>query len=113
IKYLLLSISYRRRLNFTFEGLVGAGRKLEKLRSTIERLGKANGEDDAGKIASKVMKKFEQALDDNLNTGKALKVMEEFTDDVSRMNPDKKSSEKILETFRSFDSVLGLRLFTS
>ncbi len=113
IKYLLLSMSYRRRLNFTFPGIGEAERKLEMLSSAIERLKKTNGEDDAEKIVMKARKKFEFAMDDNLNTGKALKIMEELADEVSHINPGRKSSGKILETFRRFDSILGLGLFTS
>lgn len=113
IKYLLLSMSYRRRLNFTFQGIKEAERKLEKIHKTIERLKKANGVDDAEKITMKAGKKFEHALDDNLNTGKALKIMEELADEVSLINPDKNSSEQLLETFKTFDSILGLGLFTS
>ncbi|MDD5473240.1 MAG: cysteine--tRNA ligase [Candidatus Methanoperedens sp.] len=111
IKYLLLSMSYRKRLNFTFGELEESSRKIEKLRLVIERLKKTNGEDDAEKIVMKAMKKFELAMDDNLNTGKALKIMEEFADEVSQIEPNKVSVEKILETFRSFDSILGLGLF--
>lgn len=113
IKYLLLSMSYRRRLNFTFPGIEDAERKLEKIQNTIDRLMKANGEDDAEKTVKKAIKKFEHAMDDNLNTGKALIIMEEFTEEVSRIDPDKKSSEKIIEIFKTFDSILGLRFFTS
>lgn len=111
IKYVLLSMSYRRRLNFTFHGLEEAGRKLEKLNNIVERLKKAEGTDDAEKIVKKTIKKFEHAMDDNLNTGNALKILEEFADEVCRINPDKKSSEKIIEAFKIFDSILGLRLF--
>ncbi|NJD78196.1 MAG: cysteine--tRNA ligase [Candidatus Methanoperedens sp.] len=110
IKYLLLSMNYRRRLNFTFEGLVDAGRKLEKMRNTIEMLKFSNGGDDAENMR-KTMKNFERALDDNLNTGKALKIMEELTDEISRINPDRESGEKILGTYRFFDSILGLGFF--
>ncbi|MDP2846491.1 MAG: hypothetical protein Q8N79_10545, partial [Candidatus Methanoperedens sp.] len=113
IKYLLLSMSYRRRLNFTFPGIEEAGKKLEKLSSAIESLKEKNGEDDVEKIVMKAMKKFESAMDDNLNTGKALKILEEFTDEVSHINPGRESAGKILETFRRFDSILGLGLFTS
>jgi hypothetical protein len=52
-------------------------------------------------------------MDDNLNTGKALKVLEEFTDALHGINPDKKASAEILDTFKMFDSILGLGLFTS
>ncbi len=112
IKYLLLCVSYRRRLNFTFAGLGEAGMELANIRSTIERLKAANGRDDAGKIVIKARKKFENVMDDNLNTGKALKVLEEFTDAVRSINPDKKSAAEIVDTFRMFDSVFGLGLFT-
>ncbi|HEY9205069.1 MAG TPA: cysteine--tRNA ligase [Candidatus Methanoperedens sp.] len=111
IKYLLLSMSYRRRLNFTLEGVLDAGKKLENIRSCIDKLNKANGADDTEKMALKAMKKFELAMDDNLNTGKALKVMEEFADGISDVNPGRDSAGKLLENFRIFDSILGLGLF--
>ncbi len=108
IKYLLLSKSYRRRLDFTFEGIGEAGKMLEKIQSAIERIKTANGVDDGGKIALKALKKFEKVMDDSLDTGRALKVMEELSDAVSGIEPDKKSSAKILEMFRTMDSILGL-----
>jgi cysteinyl-tRNA synthetase len=111
IKYLLLSMSYRRRLNFTFHGLEEAGEKLEKIHCAIERIKRAKGVDDVEKIAMKALKKFEKVMDDNLDTGKALKIMEELSDAVMGMEPDKGSSRKILETFRTMDSILGLNLF--
>ncbi len=111
IKYLLLSVSYRRRLNFTFEGLVETGKKLEKIQNAIERLKFSNGSDDTEKIALKTMKNFERALDDNLNTGKALKMVEELTDEISRINPDRESSKRMLGIYRVFDSILGLGFF--
>ena len=113
IKYLLLSMSYRRRLDFTFGGLEEAAKKIEKICDIIEIMKNADGTDDTEKIVKKARKRFERAMDDNLNTGKALEILEEFTDEVSNINPSKKSSEKILETFKTFDSILGLRLFTS
>jgi len=111
IKYLLLSRSYRRRLNFTLDGIKEAGEKLEKIRCVIDRLKDSNGIDNAEKISLKAMKKFQKAMDDNLDTGKALKAMEELSDAISFIEPDKSSSENILKTFRTMDSILGLRFF--
>jgi len=111
IKYLLLTLNHRRRLNFTFEGLEEARKKCEYLEGAIERLNNADGTDSGEKIAIKTKKKFEQAMDDSLNTGKALKVLEEFVEELRRIDPDKKSSEKLLEIFWNFDSILGLGLF--
>lgn len=113
IRYLLLSMSYRRRLNFTFEGLEEAAKKIENICNTIEMMKSANGTDNTEKIVKKARKKFERAMDDNLNTGKALKVLEEFTDEVSRTSPSKAGAQKILRTFKILDSILGLELFTS
>jgi cysteinyl-tRNA synthetase len=110
VKYLLLTMSYRRRLDFTFEGIEECGKKLEKFHNVIESLRNANGRDDASKIVEKARRKFESAMDDNLNTGKALRVMEEFADEVGKIEPGRESAEDILETFRIFDSVLGLGL---
>lgn len=113
IKYLLLTMSYRRRLDFTLAGLEEATGKIERIHAVIRRLEITNGKDDAEKIMNKARKKFENAMDDNLNTGKALIILEEFAEEVGKINPDKKSSVKILGLFRDFDSVLGLQLFTS
>lgn len=113
IKYLLLSTNYRHRLNFTLGGLEEATEKITRICAAIKHLKIKNGADDIQKIVTITRKKFENAMDDNLNTGKVLKIMEEFAEQVGRMNPDKKSSENILELFRDFDLVLGLQLFTS
>jgi cysteinyl-tRNA synthetase len=117
IKYLLLTMSHRRRLNFTFQGLEDAAEKIERICTLIECLKTTNGKDkstdNAESIVTKARKQFEKAMDDNLNTGKALKIMQDFSENVKKINPDKISSEKILESFRIFDSILGLQLFTS
>ena len=111
VKYILLSKSYRRRLNFTLHGIKNAEEKLEKIRCVIDKLKNTIGVKNAEKISLKAMKKFEKVMDDNLDTGKALNVMEEFSDTVSLIEPDKISSENIIMTFRTMDSILGLRLF--
>jgi len=113
IKYLLLAMSYRRRLNFTLSGLDDAAERIDSICALIEHLRMTNGTDNADKIVTKARKQFEAAMNDNLNTGKTLKIMQEFTEEVNKINPDKESSEKILGSFRIFDSILGLQLFTS
>jgi cysteinyl-tRNA synthetase len=111
IKYLLLSKSYRRRLNFMLQGINEAAEKLEKIRGVINKLKDSDGIDNAEKIILKAIKKFRMAMDDNLDTGKALIAMEELSDAISLIQPDKSSSKKILKTFRTMDSILGLRFF--
>jgi cysteinyl-tRNA synthetase len=113
IKYLLLTMSYRRRLNFTLSGLEDAAIKIDRICASIERIKTTNGTDNAEKMLTKARKQFEAAMDDNLNTGKAINIIQELAKEVNKINPDKRSSEKILESFRIFDSILGLQLFTS
>jgi cysteinyl-tRNA synthetase len=110
IKYLMLSMNYRRRLNFTFEGIDRAEKKLENIRRSIEALKNANAEDDGIILACNAMKEFERAMDDNLRTDKALKVIEKLTDEINRVDLDKASGEQILEILGIFDAILGLRL---
>ncbi len=112
IKYLLLSMSYRRRLNFTFEGIEEAQEKISRIYQAIKQLNLSDGKDDAQNIVTRTRKKFEYVMDDNLNTGKALIIIDEFMEEVKKMNPDKVSVKKILGLFSIFDSVLGLGLFT-
>ena len=113
IKYLLLSMSYRRKLNFTFEGIEEAQEKINGIYEAIKQLNLSDGKDDAEKIVARAKNKFEYAMDDNLNTGKALKTIQEFIEEVKKINPDKGSAKKILGLLSIFDSILGLGLFTS
>ena len=106
-------MSYRRRLNFTLSGLEEASLQIDRICALIEHLRTTNGTDNAEKLVTKSRKQFEAAMNDNLNTGKALKIMQELVEEVNKIYPDKKSSEKILGSFRIFDSILGLQLFTS
>src|SRR3982751_4974286 len=75
IRYLLLSVPYRKQLNFTFEGLQGAESTVERLRN-FRRLvsevkssnGRNNSSSDVRAIVSTAVEKFEAAMDDDLNT---------------------------------------------
>ncbi len=113
IRYLLLTMNFRRRLNFTFEGLEKAGETIDRLCKLAERMKVADGNEDALALIERTRRRFEAALDDNLNTGKALKILEEFSGKMEKTNPDRQSAREILELFRVFDSILGLRFATS
>ena len=113
IKYLLLSTNYRHRLNFTLDELMEATEKIDMICASIKRLEIQNGNDDIQTMVAKTMNKFENAMDDNLNTGKALKIIEEFTVEIKNIDPDKTSTKEILGLYRIFDTIFGLQLFTS
>ncbi len=94
-RYYCLGTHYRSKMNFTWEGLEGAKNALNKLRSTIRswdepKIGCAEFEAD-----------FRSALEDDLNTPKALAVMWALIDS------DYPTSAKA-ESLLKMDKVLGL-----
>jgi cysteinyl-tRNA synthetase len=87
VRYLLLSVPYRKKLNFTFDGLQAAATSIDRLRNFKLRL-------DTDKFAEGVneqiegrtqaaLQKFEDSLDDDLNTAEALGAIFEYVRDVN------------------------------
>jgi cysteinyl-tRNA synthetase len=76
VRYLLASVPHRKPLNFSFEGLHQAQQSIERLRNFRYRVTKETfpaGESSALQtLAQEARKKFEAALDDNLNSAGAL-----------------------------------------
>ncbi|MDO8459639.1 MAG: cysteine--tRNA ligase [Nanoarchaeota archaeon] len=99
-RYLCLLTHYRKPLNFSLETLDAAKSAYERLERKIIELRK---EERKGKdLSEKYDKSFIEALNDDLNTPKALQVMWKMLDDFD-FEPEKKVC--LLE---KFDSVLGL-----
>jgi cysteinyl-tRNA synthetase len=82
IRYLLASVPYRKQLNFTFDGLKAAATAIERLRNFELRLRNetfAEGRDE--RVAARGVEslgKFDQSLDDELNTAEALAAVFEY-----------------------------------
>ena len=76
IRYLLVSVPYRKQMNFTFEGLLQAQRSLERIKEFLFRLKTAHLRPGANPdlVASdaEAVAQFDAALDDDLNTAQAL-----------------------------------------
>jgi cysteinyl-tRNA synthetase len=76
IRYLLVSVRYRKQLNFTFEGLRDAKNSLDRIKGFMFRLTATNLLDGTNaKLAAAIAtarEQFEAALDDDLNTSAAL-----------------------------------------
>ena len=76
IRYLLVSVRYRKQLNFTFDGLREAKAALDRIKEFVFRLSTARLKPGRnGKIAAAAevaRTAFEAALDDDLNTSGAL-----------------------------------------
>jgi cysteinyl-tRNA synthetase len=117
IRYLLISVPYRNKLNFTFDGLKAAATSIDrirnfKLRIDTERF--AEGKSDAMEERSRAaQQRFEESLDDDLNTAEALAAVFEYVRDAnSAMDSgeyregNKESTLKFLERFDSVFDVL-------
>ena len=76
IRYLLVSVPYRKQMNFTFDGLHQATQSLERIKEFLFRLQSTElsngGNNDFCAVLEKSRSQFEAGLDDDLNTAVAL-----------------------------------------
>jgi cysteinyl-tRNA synthetase len=76
IRYLLISVPYRQKLNFTFDGLHAAEQAIERIGNTLRRLEHTPAAEGSGNLEPAVIEEFRRefrdALGDDLNTARAL-----------------------------------------
>jgi len=76
IRYLLISVPYRQKLNFTFDGLHAAVQSTERISNTLRRLHHAPAATGDGDLPPEAVTRFRadfrEALADDLNTARAL-----------------------------------------
>jgi len=119
VRYLLLSVPYRRKLNFTWDALAGAAAAVERIRSAAARIEEVAasavekpGAFDARGRGEKFLTEFSAALDDDLNTSEALGALFPYLRDIhSAINEgslDAGGARAALDAIRSSDRVLGV-----
>jgi cysteinyl-tRNA synthetase len=116
IRYLLLSVPYRKQLNFTFEGLQGAESTVERLRNFRSLLRGANlrpGSNDEVRVAvAKYLADFEAAMDDDFNTASALAAVHNLVREINTTLAADQLREDdrpvVLDAIATFDAVLGI-----
>jgi cysteinyl-tRNA synthetase len=116
VRYFLLSVPFRKQLNFTFDALQGAEKTVESLRDFRARLEEAKtepGNNDAVQNATEqALKDFEAGMDDDLNTSVALAAIHELTRVVNpvlargQLLADNK--RELIAAIDKFDSVLNI-----
>ena len=117
IRYLLLSAHYRAQLNFREEALTDAEKAVEALMGTLHRLEKI---DVASRRTNVQLQKtllreklqFEKAMDEDLNTPRALAALHRLARAVNRaIDQDKVSRQDAAAAYRlasDLDKVLGI-----
>ena len=82
IRYLLASVPYRKKLNFTFDGLRAATKSIDRVRELKYRLSSAKlppgRSAEITARSEEAIRDFERGLDDDLNTAEALAAIFEY-----------------------------------
>ena len=116
IRYLLVSVPYRKKLNFTFDGLKAAATSIDRLRNYKLRLDSdkfAAGENVAiTERTALALRQFEESLDDDLNTAEALAAIFEYVRDTNSSMDAREFHEgnraAALALFDRFDSIMDV-----
>jgi cysteinyl-tRNA synthetase len=87
VRYLLASVPYRKKLNFTMDGLKAAATAIDRLRNFKLRLDTDKFPEGTNekilKRTEAALRQFEESLDDDLNTAEALAAVFEFIRDAN------------------------------
>jgi cysteinyl-tRNA synthetase len=117
IRYLLASVPYRKKLNFTMEGLRAAAKSIERLRDFELRLAssrlKGGRNEELTERSQEAIRQFEASMDDDLNTAGALAAVFEYVramntalDDNQYLEENRWESARVLEVFDGIFDVL-------
>jgi cysteinyl-tRNA synthetase len=116
IRYLLLSVPYNKQLNFTFDGLRGAEKTVESLRTFRTRLRDARAEagsnPEVKAAAARALEQFEAGMDEDLNTSVALAAIHELKTEINKaldgctLREDDRAD--VLALVERFNSVLNI-----
>ena len=116
IRYALISVHYRQKLNFTFEGIQAATSALKRVDEMRLRLKHAvEGGEEREKIQSRVstfLEQFREGLADDLNVSFSLGGLFDFVRDVNRSIEDQELGAgdigRIEDALKAADAVLGV-----
>ena len=101
-KLFCYSIQYRKKLNFTWEGMDSAKVSLDRLRDAYQKHLEGNEEIEDTEI-EKYRNSFTEAINDDLNMPVAMSVVWE----VAKTS---KKSKKLADLLKEFDKVLGINI---
>jgi cysteinyl-tRNA synthetase len=116
LRYFLLSVPFRKQINFTFDALRGAEKTVASLhdfRARVKEARTESGSDEGiSALTKKALEEFEAGMDDDLNTSVALAAIHDLTREVNtglaRGTLRGDNQREILDAIERFDSVLGV-----
>jgi cysteinyl-tRNA synthetase len=116
IRLLMLSTHYRKKLNFSFQGLEEAAGTLKRIDEMRFRLGHAEEDRTAGtsldEACSRLLDEFAEALAEDLNISRAMAALFEFVKIVNVAIEERKlglgDRQRVLAAIGRVDQVLGV-----
>jgi cysteinyl-tRNA synthetase len=116
VRYFLLSVPFRKQLNFTFDALRGAETTVASLRDFRARVREARCEPGSdAQIAAAIetaLKDFESGMDDDLNTSIALAAIHDLTREINtalaRQSLRADDQRAVLSALERIDGVLNV-----
>ena len=116
IRFLLMSVPYRKQLNFTFDGLTQAANSVERLRNFKLRLESSQFPDGnnekIAEIAQKTSDEMRAGLSDDLNTAQALGAIFDMVRDVNAAadagEVRKEDVPVLLKVLEQFDEIFAV-----
>jgi cysteinyl-tRNA synthetase len=115
IRYALLSVPYRKQLNFTFDALEAAKSAVQRIRDFVRNLSEVTNDiDNPGieEVLEETEKEFQAGLDDDLNVARSLAAVFELIKKGNKMLENKslseKDAQKIIGLLEKFDTVLDV-----
>src|SRR2546427_8974008 len=114
IRYFLLSVPFRKQLNFTFDALGGAEKTVASLRDFRARLIETRAEpgnnEKLSAAANRAIAEFEAGMDDDLNTSVALAAVHDLSREVNtalaRGDVREEDKQAVLAAIDRIDNVL-------
>ncbi|MEA1987029.1 MAG: cysteine--tRNA ligase [Candidatus Marinimicrobia bacterium] len=121
IRFVLISINYRRKLNFSLDQLDSAEKTLKRLDDFIAEINLVKNDGKESKEISKaiqeMLSKFEDSMDDDLNISPAIASIFEFIKFVNKYKTENKitatDKENIISALEKIDNVLGVIFYNS
>lgn len=118
LRYLYLCCHYRTKMNFTWDSLQASANVLRNIDNFIIRLGNVKKEvpnipaNSYESLFNSTVTQFQEAIDDDLNTPKAIAVIHNLIKKINILLDEnkigKRAAQKTIEMISDFDKILGV-----
>ena len=111
IRFFLLSLHYRRNLNYSDDGIRESGKRAAGIREIVDGLANPviSGDDDVrlGELTAELVRKFHEGMADDLDTPSVLDAVVDFANEVRGLTFGEGAAREALGVLGGIGSVLG------